>query len=308
MTLKLAQLEAFYAVIKAGSISEAARQLHLTQPALSLQIRELEEYFQAQLLERTNKGIKPTAAGELVYNYSQKLMGMKEALNSEIKKLQNEATPVLRVGAATVVGGYALPCSIYAFKEKHPYAELRLTVAPSRVILEALLEGGLDVAVVEGPLFEPQGTVAEKLLARSIGHDELVLVAAPELIPAEKSALTLEELRRLPLIVREKGSAIRLSLEQALAGCELSLTDLNVVMELNSLDAIKASVGAGKGFALLSYLSVRKELYYRTLRSLPVEGLSLESTFTLVHPKRIFSSLLEKTFIDFMRSKNRSFC
>ena len=74
--MKLAQLEAFYAVIKAGSISEAARQLHLTQPALSLQIRELEEYFQAQLLERTNKGIKPTTAGELVYNYAQKLMSV----------------------------------------------------------------------------------------------------------------------------------------------------------------------------------------------------------------------------------------
>jgi DNA-binding transcriptional LysR family regulator len=306
--VKLAQLEAFYAVIKAGSISEAARQLHLTQPALSLQIRELEEYFQSQLLERTNKGIKPTTAGELVYNYAQKLMGMKDALNSEIKKLQDEATPVLRVGAGTVVGGYALPCSIYSFKEKHPYAEIRLTVAPSRVVLEALLEGGLDVAVIEGPPFEAQNPVAEKLLARSIGHDELVLVAAPELFSSEKDEITLDELRTLPLIVREKGSAIRLSLEQALAGCELSLTDLNVVMELNSLEAIKASVGAGKGFAVLSYLSVRKELYYRTLKSLPVEDLSVQSTFTLLHPKRMFSSLLEKTFVDFMRSKNRSFC
>lgn len=306
--MKLAQLEAFYAVIKAGSISEAARQLHLTQPALSLQIRELEEYFQAQLLERTNKGIKPTTAGELVYNYAQKLMSMKEALNSEIKKLQDDANPVLRVGAATVVGGYALPCSIYAYKEKHPYADIRLTVAPSKVILEALLEGGLDVAVIEGPPFEPQNTVAEKLLCRTIGHDELVLVASPELVPAEKTEITLEELRTLPLITREKGSAIRISLEQALAGCELPLPELNVVMELNSLEAIKASVGAGKGFAVLSYLSVRKELYYRTFKSLAVEGLSAKSTFTLLHHKRIFSSLLEKTFIDFMRSKNRSFC
>jgi len=282
--------------------------LHLTQPALSLQIRELEEYFQAQLLERTNKGVKPTTAGELVYNYAQKLMGMKEALNGEIKKLQDEATPVLRVGAGTVVGGYALPCSIYAFQEKHPHAEVRLTVSPSRVVLETLLEGGLDVAVVEGPPFETQGTVAERLLARTIGNDELVLVASPELIPADKSGLTLEELRALPLIVREQGSAVRLSLEQALAACELSLSELNVVRELNSLEAIKASVVAGKGLAMLSNLSVRKELYYRVLRSLPVEGLSVKSTFTLLHPKRIFSSLLEKTFIDFMRSKNRSFC
>jgi len=306
--LKLSQIEAFYMVIRSGSISRAARQMHLTQPALSLQIRDLEEYFCVQLLERTNKGVKPTPAGELVYYYGQKLMSMKATLCSEIEKLQSSTAKQLRLGASTVLGGYALPCSIHSFKEKFPHAQINLSLANSQAVLEALMEGNLDIALIEGPL--PEGVVlsADEFVSRSIGEDDLVLVGAPALIPEGREAVTLAELRGLPLLLREKGSGVRSAIEKALLVQGVQPGELNVMMEINSLDAIKSTLGMGKGYSIISYIGVRKELYYGTLKALTVEGLSYRNVFTMLHKRSAFLSPLEKAFIDFMRSKDKGFC
>ncbi len=306
--MKLSQIEAFYMVIRSGSISRAARQMHLTQPALSLQIRDLEEYFCVQLLERTNKGVKPTPAGELVYYYGQKLMSMKATLCSEIEKLQSSTAKQLRLGASTVLGGYALPCSIHSFKEKFPHAQINLSLANSQAVLEALMEGNLDIALIEGPL--PEGVVlsADEFVSRSIGEDDLVLVGAPALIPEGREAVTLAELRGLPLLLREKGSGVRSAIEKALLEQGVQPGELNVMMEINSLDAIKSTLGMGKGYSIISYIGVRKELYYGTLKALTVEGLSYRNVFTMLHKRSAFLSPLEKAFIDFMRSKDKGFC
>lgn len=308
MHMKLAQLEAFYSVIRAGSISKAARQMHLTQPALSMQIRDLEEFFNTQLLERTNKGVRPTAAGELVYYYGQKLMGIKDTLCSEIAKLQTNTNRPILVGAGTVVGGYSLPCSIYAFRERHPQADIQLTIGNTKRILEMLTEGSLDMAFVEGPMDLSLGQVADELIAKTIGCDQLMLVAHPDMVPEDKETYTMEELRHLPLLIREHGSGIRASLVKAIEEHGFSLTDFNIVMELNSLDAIKASLGARRGFSILSYVSVKQELYYGTLKGLKIESLSEDHPYVMLHPKRVFLAPLEKAFIDFMKSKDRSFC
>ncbi|MBS3900208.1 MAG: LysR family transcriptional regulator [Dethiobacter sp.] len=306
--MKLAQIEAFYTVIRAGSISRAARQMHLTQPALSLQIRDLEEYFCVQLLERTNKGVKPTPAGELVYYYGQKLMSMKATLCSEIEKLQSGAAKLIRLGASTVLGGYTLPCSIYSFKEKHPHAQINLSLANSRTVLDALVEGNLDIAIIEGPLPEGIAQSLDEFVSRSIGEDDLVLVGAPPLIPAGREAVTLSELRGLPLLVREKGSGVRATIEKALLEQGVQPDELNIMMEVNSLDAIKAMLGMGKGYSIISYIGVRKELHYGTLKALSVEGLSYRNIFTMLHKRSAFLTPLEKAFIDFMRSKDKGFC
>jgi len=306
--MKLAQIEAFYTVIRAGSISRAARQMHLTQPALSLQIRDLEEYFCVQLLERTNKGVKPTPAGELVYYYGQKLMSMKATLCSEIEKLQSSAPKHLRLGASTVLGGYALPCSIHSFKEKYPHAQINLSLANSQTVLEALLEGNLDIAMIEGPLPEGIAQYLDEFVSRSIGEDDLVLVGSPALIPEGRGAVTLAELRGLPLLVREKGSGVRATIEKALLEQGVQPDELNIMMEINSLDAIKATLGMGKGYSFISYIGVRRELYYGTLRALSVEGLSCRNIFTMLHKRGAFLSPLEKALIDFMRSKDKGFC
>ncbi len=304
--MKLSQIEAFCAVILAGSISQAARQVHLTQPALSLQIRDLEEFFCVQLLERTNKGVKPTPAGEQVYYYGQKLISLKATLCSEIEKMQSSVARQLRVGASTVLGGYAIPCSIHSFKEKNPHAQVSLTIANSRNVLEMLLDGKVDIALIEGATPKNTRQGVDELVSRSIGEDDLVLVTSSALIPEGKETVTLEELKALPLIIREQGSGVRAIVENALLSLGVKLEDLNIIMEVNSLDAIKAMLG--KGYAIISYIAVRKELYNGTLKALAVKELSCKNTFTMFHKRSAFLAPLEKSFVDFMRSKDKGFC
>jgi DNA-binding transcriptional LysR family regulator len=235
-------------------------------------------------------------------------MSIKETLCGEIIKLQNGLNRQLLLGASTVVGGYAIPCSIYCFKETYPDADIKLTIANSKKILEMLNEGSLDAAVIEGPMPQPLGCMTDEIVARTIGLDDLIVIAPPGVLSDNKDIISIDELRELPMIVREPGSGIRASMEKALDELGVSFNQMNVIMELNSIEAIKAFVAAGKGFSILSYLAVRKELYYGTLKSLQIDGLSGKHIFTLLHPRRAFLSPLEKEFITFMKSDGRSFC
>jgi DNA-binding transcriptional LysR family regulator len=297
--LKLAQIEAFYSVIRAGSISQAARQMHLTQPALSLQIRDLEEFFNVRLLERTNKGVKPTAAGGLVYYYGQKLMAMKEMLCSEIEKLQKGAERPLLLGASTVAGGYALHGCLNRFQEIFPEVKIRLTVMNSSQVVEMLLDGCLDVAIVEGPLPLHLLQGATEIISREVGSDELVVVTSPHMYPG-KDTIGAEDLKKLPVIMREQGSGLRFATDNMLRAVRLKAEDINIVMELNSIEAIKTALVHGNRFAILSRLSVKNELDFGLLKALRVEGWSESLPFTMLYVKRSFLSAPEKSFIDFM--------
>ncbi len=297
--MKLAQIEAFYSVIRAGSISQAARQMHLTQPALSLQIRDLEEFFNVKLLERTNKGVKPTAAGGLVYYYGQKLMTMKEMLCSEIEKLQQGAERPLLLGASTVAGGYALHGSLSLFQEKYPGVRIRLTVMNSSQLVEMLVDGCLDVAIVEGPLPLHLLQGATEIVSQKIGSDNLVVVTARGTGP-DRDTIGAEELKKLPMIMREQGSGLRFAAENMLRSVNLNPEEMNIVMELNSIEAIKTALVHGNRYAILSCLSVKNELDFGLLRAYRVEGWSDALPFTMLYVKRSFLSSPEKFFIDFM--------
>lgn len=133
-----------------------------------------------------------------------------------------------------------------------------------------------------------------------------MLVADSALVPEGRETVTLEELKTLPLIIREKGSGARAIVENALLSLGVNPEELNILMEVNSLDAIKAMLG--KGYAFISYIAVRKELYSGALKALTVKELSCKNTFTMLHRRSAFLSPLEKAFVDFMRSKDNGFC
>ncbi len=297
--MKLAQIEAFYSVIRAGSISQAARQMRLTQPALSLQIRDLEEYFKVKLLERSNKGVKPTPAGGLVYYYGQKLMGMKETLCSEIEKLQSETERPLIIGASTIAGGYIIPCSAHRFQEKNPDVKIQLTVSNCQQIMEMLSDGKLDVAVIEGPFPVDAAQHGSGVVSQVIGYDELVVVASRS-VGGSKDFVSPQELQKLPMILREQGSGIRYAVQELLSDLGLTMEQMNIAMELNSIDAIKGSLIVSNRFSILSLLSVSKELEFGILKALRIDGVAAKIPFTMLHVKRSFLPPVVQSFLDFM--------
>lgn len=301
--MNLTQIEAFCRVAEKKCITDAAQELHLTQPAISRQIRALEDFLQVQLLRRTHQGVELTEAGEIVYEYSKTILELVGSMQKDLESLVKNNSRPLIIGASTTLGNYALPCSIWTFKEKNPGSNIILRVTNTEEVLRGLLNKTVDIGVIEGPVYH-QG-----LVTRPIARDELVLIVSPQSPWRDRAEVTIDEVKKMPLVVREPGSGMRKSLESLLQEIGLGLNDFNVVMEMNSTDAIKSAVQSGHGVAILSRLSVRKELQSGTIKAVKIRGVSFVHSYTIVYDPARSRNPLQSRFIAFMRSpKERGFC
>lgn len=294
-------LKAFVAVVKEGSFSRAAEHLFISQPALSQNIKQLETHFAVPLIKRTAHGLTLTGAGEVFYSHAVKICADIELMEEEMSAFRSALKETLQIGATNVIGGFAVPCSIFIFKNKHPEANVKLKIGNRRQTMEQLQQDAIDIAIVEGD--KPD----DNFLSSEI-HSEEMVVVAPKQAPWEtKSRLSLEELRQAPLIIREEGSATRDTLERTLGSAGLGLSDLNVVMELYSVQSIKAAVEAGHGVSILPRLAVKTELFNKTMLRLQIENLSFSQPIHIVY-KRKKRPPVAVDFINFMKSPSNGFC
>ncbi|AKX95839.1 selenium metabolism-associated LysR family transcriptional regulator [Neomoorella thermoacetica] len=297
--MNINHLEAFCTVAQVKSISEAARILHMSQSSLSYQIQLLEKDLDVELFTRTTKGVELTEMGEIVYEYGQTFLQLAENLRRDLDNWKSGQEHLI-VGASSSIGSYALPCTIYSFKEKYPDANVKLLVGNREETIQKLLDKTIDIGLIEGPVDQPG------LATRGVTEDELLLI-----VPAGwqgQESITLEELCRLPLILREEGSGTRQVIARALAEHGLGIANLNVVLELNSNDAIKSAITAGHGVSLLSRLATRREIHNGSLKALQVKGISFRSTFTIVYPAGKPATNLQKKFFRFLLANKKAFC
>jgi len=307
--MNLNQLEAYCLVVKTGSITKAAKKLHISQPALSLQIQDLENSFQVQLLDRSNKGVRPTKMGQIVFDYSSKILSQTANMRKEIESHRKIVTEELYIGASCTLGNYALPCSIYIFKEKFPQHNINLDITNTKNVVDKLLEGSINIGVIEGPLVNSlkETIKSERLKIRKIGQDELVITAPYNDEWQNRNYITEEELSELKLILMEKGSGIRETIEEAISGVNIPWENLNVVLELNSINAVISAVIAKKNISILPKMALRKEFRHRTLKALNMDGLKLAHNIYLIYPDNLKPGLAS-TFVDFLCSKEKGFC
>lgn len=302
------ELATFCTVVRCGSMSRAAQELHLSQPAVSQRLRSLETQYGMNLLHRTNRGVELTPAGEVLSNYARRLLSLNQLLQEEMDALRTEEPRQVTIGATSAVGGYALPCTIYLFQQKHPSARIQSVIGKRAETLQRLQDGALDLALVEGPAI-PTSDSVDGWQAVTVSEEDLVLITPVSGPLAERDAYTLEDLRRTPLILREQGSGTRLLLEQTLEKSDLRLRDMHVAMELSSLDALKTSVAQGHGVALVSPWSVRVEARIGTIRVARLEGVSFRSYWTLLYPRNNQRPLLHRALLRTLRSPaERGFC
>lgn len=301
--MSLSQFEVFCTVAEEKSLTKAAKRLHLSQPAVSAQIKALESNYQLPLFQRTNQGVTLTSAGEIVYQYAQQLIHIHEDMEHALDAFTKSKGSQLVVGASTVVGGYPLPCSIWIFKEQHPEAIVKLEVANSANILEKVKTAALDLAVIEGPV------ETNEIIVKPCGEDELVLIT-PYIDPwVNLEHITLTQLRQIPLILREQGSGLRCILEKALADQGLKVDDLQVYTEMGNLGSIKSAVEAGHGVSIVPRMTIRKEIYTKMLRALPITELDLRFTYKIIYHQNQILSDVAKAFIQLVTDPNeRNFC
>jgi len=254
--MNLHHLAIFHAVAETGSIRAGAARLRISQPAVSRQLREFESRLGSVLFHRLPRGMRLTAAGEVLAGHARRIFALERQAETAMAELRDLETGHLAVGASTTIGNYLLPAVLAEYARRFPQVRVALDVGNTEQIQRDLLEDRLDVGLTEGLVSDPE------LRARVFMRDRLVIVAAPGFIPASTTSLRVEDLAELPWITRESGSGTRAVLEQALAARALRPRE---TMALASTEAIKRAVAAGAGIAVVSALTVASELEQGTL-------------------------------------------
>ncbi len=288
------RLQVFHTVARLLSFTKAAEALHMTQPAVTFQVRQLEEYFNTRLFDRTHNRITLTEVGEKVYEYAEKIFEQYALMENAVKEMTGDINGILMIGASTTIAEYMLPTLLGDFKIKYPDVRIRLKVSNTDEIVSMVENNIIDLGVVEAP-------VNNKSLAVELCRlDELVAIVSPDHPLARKTDINPKELSKYPYISREEGSGTRDVIAEYLAAEGLSIYDLNIVMELGSSEAIKGAVTSGMGIAILSKAAIQKELQLNTLKQLQLSP-ALKRPFSFVHQKQKFRLRAMEELLSFGR-------
>jgi DNA-binding transcriptional LysR family regulator len=293
------RLQVFHAVAKQGSFTRAAETLFMTQPAVTFQIKQLEEQFNCRLFERQHLKISLTPAGELVLGYVEKILALSEEMDGRVAEMTGQMGGALTVGACTTLGDFALPKVLGAFNEQYPQVQLRLVVGNSESIHTRISEGTLDVGFV-GSVDIQKGVQTEK-----VSVEELKIICAPGYPLAAEKAVEAKTLLEYEYISREPGSGTRAAIESYLNQVGVLPQQLKTIMELGSPMALKRVALGGVGFAIMSPDAVADELASGALVAIPLQP-PLQRDLTMIMPKERFRSRTIGTFADFVKSQLRS--
>ncbi|TJY43267.1 LysR family transcriptional regulator [Cohnella pontilimi] len=283
MALNVHQLHIFYTVAERGSFSSAALALHMTQPAVTMQVQALEERFGTKLLNRTTKKLELTEAGHWLLPQARKAVELMRETDAMMVRFIQELKGRLQFAASLTIGEYVLPPLLGSFLKRHPELSVSMKVMNTAEIIEAVQFQGLDFGLIEAPCVVP-GFHTEAVM-----NDELVLVAPAGHPFASRESVELSEVLEQPLVLREKGSGTRQVVEEELVRQGADEGRLRVVSEFGSTGAIKSAVEAGLGLSVLSAWTIKHETALGLLKPVRIRDVAFRRQFFAV---RLQSSLL----------------
>jgi DNA-binding transcriptional LysR family regulator len=289
------RLQVFHTVARLLSFTKAAESLHMTQPAVTFQVRQLEEYFNTRLFDRTHNRISLTEAGNRVYGYADRIFALYAEMENSVRDLTGEVSGVLLLGASTTIAEYMLPALLGDFKAKYPEVSIRLQVANTDGIVSMVENNVIDLGVVEAPVTN------KNLVVETCRMDRMVLIVPPNHELAAKKSVPITELTNYPYICREEGSGTREVMLESMNTAGANPADLNIVMELGSPEAVKGAVEAGMGISILSRATIDKEIKLGSLVAIELED-PIERPFSFVHQKQKFRLRAMEMLLDFARS------
>jgi LysR family transcriptional regulator, transcriptional activator of the cysJI operon len=272
------RLKVFRTVAEHLSFRRAGEELGLSQPAVTLQIKALEEELSVRLLNRSGNRVSLTPAGRIVQKRAAMIARQITETEAELAALDGQYAGELRLGASTSIAQYVLPRLLGEFQRQFPRVRLSVLSGNTERIVNQLLSERITIGLIEGPALRPD-VRTEPLL-----EDELVLVMSAKHEWADRPFIAVDQLRGQPLLIREHGSGTRRVLESALAKAGLKKPDLNVVMELDSTEAILSSVEANLGIGFVTHWAVVPRLPLGRIKSVPVKGLRITRDFSLLYP------------------------
>ena len=290
------RLQVFHAVAKHLSFTKAAEALFMTQPAVTFQIRQLEEMYSTRLFDRAQGRIALTPAGVVALEYAERILGLSAELDTRMREAGSQMAGPLLVGASTTIADFLLPQVFGEFKSRNPAVVPRLFVANSVAVQDRVAERSLDLGFIEGDSHLPS------LASDACCEDELRVVCSPSHPLASQPAVVPGALAAHAFISREPGSGTREVLDHYLQKAGVAPDALQVAMEVGSPEAIKGLVATGMGFAILSRATVGKEIRLGLLVEVPLEP-RLVRRMSVVYPKERFHSRLVNSFVEFAKQK-----
>jgi DNA-binding transcriptional LysR family regulator len=291
------QLAAFCAVVELHSFSQAAERLGVTQPAVSMQIRALEERFGLRLLDRSGRRVEPTEAGQRLYRGAQRLIMLEEQLQNEVASVEEgELRGRLEIGSSTGPGERVVPLLLCEFQRQSPAVSISLSVFDTQTVVERVAERELELGVV-GAARKHRGVVFEPFF-----RDDVVLACKPEHRFANRT-ITLDELCREPLIVMQEGAGLRHLLEDELRPRGVRMRDLNIQLELGLQESVRSAVLAGYGVAFIAHSALESELAAGQLASARVEGLDPAREISVVQASGRSLTRAAEAFLAFSRER-----
>ena len=293
------RLKVFLCVARNLSFTKASQELYITQPAITKHIHELESLYKIRLFERLGNKIALTPAGELLQEHSKRIMSGYKQLDYEMHLLQNVCTGELRLGASTTIAQYVLPPFLARFIEKFPQVSLSLLNGNSRDVENALQEKRIDLGMVEGIIRQPN------LKYTTFMKDELVAVVSTRSKLVKLDEITVEELRKVPLVLRERGSGTLDVLETSLLYHNVKLSDLNVRMYLGSTESIKLFLENTDCMGIVSVRSIARELVAGLFKVVEIKDLGMQREFSFVRLQGEESGL-SQVFIQFTEYYNKN--
>ena len=297
-SINLHHLFIFYAVARTGSFSNAASMLNLTQPAVSIQINELESSLGTTLLHRKQRKLQITDTGEIVLKYAQQIFTLSDELISTLDEIKGLKSGDLVLGASTTPGEYVLPILVGEFRKIHPGITIEITVGNTEDIIQKMSEYKIDLAMVG----DWSNDSNDDLDFVKFVTDEIILVTSPEKASNFGFNTTISDVNAEGLIIREKGSATRSIAED----CFLQLgIEPKINMTVGSNQAVKQATASGGGIGVISKLGVTAEVKAGLLTILNIREWSCQRPLFLVSHKNRPLSPSQKSFVDFLQTHHR---
>lgn len=287
----------FMSVAENLSFSKSAKDLNISQPAVTRHIKELEERYKTNLFERKSNKIYLTQAGEKVYNAFKVIAQQYRNLDFEIGQMHDSISGEFKIGASSTISQYVIPKVIASFHKRYPKIQIYLMNGNSFEMEKLLLNNQIDMALVEN--YSSQSGIRYK----NFLDDELVVVTGKDSVYAKRENITRDDLMQIPIVLREPGSGTLEVIKQAFSQQNIGFENLNTLIHLGSTESIKNFLQDFDGLAIVSEKAVQTELYLKTLVKLRVMGFTISRKFRIAYKQGHKSQQVE-LFENFLSSYN----
>lgn len=291
------RLKIFHTVAQVKSFTKAAEILNLTQPAITFQIKNLEEEFSTRFFNRDQNRITLTDTGRILFRYAEIILDEYEKASEEIARITGILSGEIRTGVASLLGKYLLPKLIGVFKQRYPNINIIMLVGDSADLIQKIQEHTVDLVIVSEP-FSLKNFVVKPFI-----DDEIIVIVNPEHKWASRDHIEIEDLLKEPFIAREYGSGLREVFKNFLSSRNINLKNMRLAMTLGSSEALKSAVESGVGYSIISNMAVKREIELGLLKQVPVKGMNIKRRFFIVYPPQHYKKNVIGAFLNFITSE-----